>query len=162
MRKETTATTTDLSFTTHTRGRCRSDLSFIFSFLTLSYADDVAVMAKLLASFDTAPSSWSATIDCCEWDYIRCDKSNRVTIIYLASHNLIGTLPSDLDTLTQLTTLSFQGNSLSGPLPSFANLTSLQKLYLDNNNFTDLSFTNYALNYVFMFFNFVKINKLIF
>ena len=148
MRKETTATTTDLSF--------------IFSFLTLSYADDVAVMAKLLASFDTAPSNWSATIDCCEWDYIRCDKSNRVTIIYLASHNLTGTLPSDLDTLTQLTALSFQGNSLSGPLPSFANLTSLQKLYLDNNNFTDLSFTNYALNYVFMFFNFVKINKLFF
>ena len=32
VRKETTATTTNLSFTTHTRGRCRSDLGFIFSF----------------------------------------------------------------------------------------------------------------------------------
>ncbi|KAM4092231.1 hypothetical protein ACB094_06G022900 [Castanea mollissima] len=108
--------------------------TFIFSFLTLSYADDAAAMAKLLASFDTAPSGWSATTDCCKWKSVNCDGSNRVISINLASQSLTGTLPSDLGTITQLTTLSLQGNSL----PSLANLTSLQKLYLDNNNFTSI------------------------
>ncbi|KAM3696220.1 hypothetical protein ACJW31_06G021800 [Castanea mollissima] len=112
--------------------------TFIFSFLTLSYADDAAAMAKLLASFDTAPSGWSTTTDCCKWKNVNCDGSNRVTSINLASQSLTGTLPSDLGTLTQLTTLSLQGNSLSGRLPSLANLTSLQELYLDNNNFTSI------------------------
>uniref|UniRef100_A0A7N2R8J3 non-specific serine/threonine protein kinase n=1 Tax=Quercus lobata TaxID=97700 RepID=A0A7N2R8J3_QUELO len=112
--------------------------TFIFSFLTLSYADDSAVMAKLLTSFDTAPSGWSATTDYCMWKNVNCDGSNRVTFIDLASQSLTGILPSDLGTLTQLTTLSLRGNSLSGPLPSLANLTSLQKLYLDNNNFTSV------------------------
>ena len=112
--------------------------TFIFFFLTLSYADDSAAMAKLLASFGTAPSGWSSTTDCCKWKNVNCDGSNRVTSINLTSQPLTGTLPSDLGTLTQLTTLSLLGNSLSGPLPSLANLTSLQKLYLDNNNFTSI------------------------
>ena len=99
--------------------------TFIFSFLTLSYADDAAAMAKLLASFDTAPSGWSATTDCCKWKNVNCDGSNRVTSINIASQSLTGIL-------------SLQGNSLSGPLPSLANITSLQKLYLDNNNFTSI------------------------
>ncbi|KAK7825682.1 receptor-like kinase tmk4 [Quercus suber] len=80
--------------------------TFIFSFITLSYADDAAVMGKLLASFNTAPSGWSATTDCCKWKNVNCDGSNRVTSINLASQSLTGTLPSDLSTLTQLTTLS--------------------------------------------------------
>ncbi|KAL4643900.1 hypothetical protein ACB092_02G124700 [Castanea dentata] len=123
-------------------GRLRTLLiylsTFVFSFLTLSSANDSAAMAKLLASFVPAPSGWSATTDCCKWKNVNCDGSNRVTSINLASQSLTGTLPSDLGTLTQLTTLSLQGNSLSGPLPSLANLTSLQKLYLDNNNFTSI------------------------
>uniref|UniRef100_A0A2N9GX28 Protein kinase domain-containing protein n=1 Tax=Fagus sylvatica TaxID=28930 RepID=A0A2N9GX28_FAGSY len=37
-----------------------------------------------------------------------------------------------------LTSLSLQSNSLSGPIPALANLSSLQQLYLDNNNFTSI------------------------
>ena len=59
--------------------------TFIFSFLTLSYADDVATMAKLVASFVTAPSGWSTTTDYCKWKNVDCDRSNRVTSIDLAS-----------------------------------------------------------------------------
>ncbi|KAF3954285.1 hypothetical protein CMV_020350 [Castanea mollissima] len=112
--------------------------TFIFSFLTLSSADDAAVMTKLLGSFGTAPSGWSTTTGCCQWKNVSCDGSNRVTSINLVNQSLTGTLPSNLGTLTRLTTLSFQGNSLSGPIPSLANLTSLQQLYLDNNNFSSI------------------------
>ena len=63
-------------------------------------------MAKLLASFRTAPSSWSTTTDCCKWKNVNCDGSNRVTSINLVSQSLIRTLPSNLDALTKLTTLS--------------------------------------------------------
>ena len=77
--------------------------TLIFSFLTLSSADDAAVMAKLLASFGTAPSGWSNTTDYCGWKDVICDRSNRVTIITLVSQSLTGTLPSDLGTLTRLT-----------------------------------------------------------
>ena len=111
--------------------------TFIFSFLTLSSANDAAVMAKLLASFSTAPSGWTNSTDYCNWTYVVCDRG-RVTDIELISQSLSGTLPSDLGTLTQLETLSLQENSFSGPMPSFANHTSLRYLYLDNNNFSSI------------------------
>lgn len=63
----------------------------------------------------------------------------------MASKGLSGTLPSDLNQLSQLVTLSFQSNSLSGSLPSLANLQFLQDIYLDSNNFTSIDkdfFTN--------------------
>ena len=113
----------------------------IFSILTLSSftsADDAAVMSKLLAALSPTPSGWSNTTDYCNWKNVICDSTLRVTSIKLDFQSLSGTLPSDLGTLTQLTNLSFRGNSLSGPIPSLANLTSLQQLYLDTNNFTSI------------------------
>ncbi|XP_059446985.1 receptor-like kinase TMK4 [Corylus avellana] len=100
-------------------------------------ADDAAVMSELLAALTPAPSGWSASTGPCSWKNVNCD-GGRVTSINLASQSLSGTLPSNLGSLTQLTSLSLQGNSFSGPLPSLANLSSLQKLYLDNNNFTSI------------------------
>lgn len=68
-----------------------------------------------------------------------CDKNTkRVLSISLGSQSLSGKLPSGLNSLSQLKTLSFQQNKLSGPLPTLANLTSLQEIYLDNNNFTQI------------------------
>ncbi|XP_056687376.1 receptor-like kinase TMK4 [Spinacia oleracea] len=56
--------------------------------------------------------------------------------ISLPSQNISGSLPSNLNSLSQLTTISLQNNQLSGPLPSFANLKLLQEIHLDFNNFT--------------------------
>ena len=71
------------------------------------------------------------------WTNVSCEGS-RVTVIKLISQNLSGTLPSKLSTLTWLDTLALQENSLSGPIPSFANHTSLWFLYLDNNKFSSI------------------------
>lgn len=69
---------------------------------------------------------------------MKCDGSNRVTSLNLASKSLTGTLPSDLNSLSQLTTLSLQSNSLTGAFPSLANLTMLQTAFLGSNNFSSI------------------------
>ncbi|GMY32109.1 receptor-like kinase TMK4 [Fagus crenata] len=119
-------------------------LLYLYTFISLltlssfTAADDAAAMSKLLAALSPAPSGWSATTACCSWKNVNCDSTGRVTSIKLVSQGLSGTLPSDLNTLTQLTSLSLQSNSLSGPIPPLANLSSLQQLYLDTNNFTSI------------------------
>ncbi|XP_047315841.1 receptor-like kinase TMK4 [Impatiens glandulifera] len=111
-------------------------LLLIFSLLTA--ADDSAVMTKLAAGISPSRKTWTGT-NYCSWQGIRCDTStNRVISINLDSASLSGTLPSDLNQLSQLTTLALQRNSLSGVLPSLSNLSSLQEVYLDGNSFTSI------------------------
>ncbi|XP_043710475.1 receptor-like kinase TMK4 [Telopea speciosissima] len=112
---------------------------FFFFFFLFSpiVADDGAVMKKLATSLYSTPSDWKSN-DFCSWTGIRCDKSKRVTSISLASKSLSGTLPSNLNELSQLQTLSLQNNQISGALPTLANLTNLEEVYLDNNNFTSI------------------------
>ncbi|XAR48820.1 Non-specific serine/threonine protein kinase [Bertholletia excelsa] len=102
----------------------------------LSAADDAGVMSKLASGLTSKPSDWTGS-DYCSWTGINCD-AKRVTSISLASKSLSGTLPSDLNQLSQLKTLSLQQNSLSGALPSLSNLSSLEKVFLDGNNFESL------------------------
>ncbi|KAK1381127.1 receptor-like kinase TMK4 [Heracleum sosnowskyi] len=109
-------------------------ISLLFS---LSFADDNAIMSKLSAAFTTPPTGWTGP-SYCGWTGIACDSSNRVTSINLPSKSLSGILPPELSQLSQLKTLALYGNSLSGTLPSFANLTSLQEIFLDSNNFTSV------------------------
>ncbi|GMY32079.1 putative receptor protein kinase TMK1 [Fagus crenata] len=113
----------------------------IFSILTLSSftsADDAVVMSKLLDALSPTPSNWSNTKHYCDWKNVTCDSTLRITSINLAYQSLSGTFPSNLGTLTQLTYLFLQRNFFAGPIPSFANLTSLQVLRLDTNNFTSI------------------------
>ncbi|CAB4293737.1 unnamed protein product [Prunus armeniaca] len=100
-------------------------------------AEDSDVMSKLAESLKNAPKDWSTGETYCDWEGIKC-VDNRVTSINLASKSLSGSLPSNLNSLTQLTTLSLQSNSLSGLFPSLANLSFLQEIYLDTNNFTSV------------------------
>ncbi|KAJ6883200.1 receptor-like kinase TMK4 [Populus alba x Populus x berolinensis] len=60
------------------------------------------------------------------------------SITPLPSGCLSGTLPPEISTLSELQSLSVQGNQLSGDLPSLANLTNLQNIFLDSNNFTSI------------------------
>ncbi|KAL6582181.1 Receptor-like kinase tmk4 [Orobanche minor] len=107
--------------------------------LLLSAADDSAVMSSLLSSLSPAPPRWSASTPFCNWTNVNCDStSSYVTSIDLNSASVSGSLPPELNQLFQLKSLAVQKNSLSGTLPSFENMTSLEQIYLDENDFTSV------------------------
>ncbi|PNX94382.1 receptor protein kinase TMK1-like protein [Trifolium pratense] len=117
-----------------------SKLFLSFSLLLhTAIADDAVFMNKLSKALTPTPSGWSSSATFCNWSGVKCDGSNRVISINLASSSLTGKLPSDLNSLSELTTLSLQSNSLSGELPSLANLSNLQTVFLGNNNFTSIA-----------------------
>ncbi|KAM6561992.1 hypothetical protein CsatB_021990 [Cannabis sativa] len=113
-------------------------LCFIFTTTTIAN-DESAAMADLLASISPTPLSWSNSVNYCDnWKGIECSSSGKVTTINLANHSLMGTLPSNLNSLKKLTFLNLQGNSLNGSLPLLSNLSLLKQIYLDSNNFTSV------------------------
>lgn len=96
------------------------------------------------------------------WEGISLN-NNRVTDIFLSSHNLTGVIPASIGNLTALEVLVLSGNNLSGSIPaemgnlsqlfvldlanndlsgavpaSFDNLTLLSSLTLHNNNLSDI------------------------
>ncbi|XVE84656.1 hypothetical protein DITRI_Ditri17bG0030500 [Diplodiscus trichospermus] len=107
----------------------------------LAAANDGPAILKIASSFRRAPRGWSSTSSdhYCKWPGIKCDKSNCVTSINLSSKSLSGTISPDISTLSELRSVSLRRNSLSGTIPSFANLSSLQSIYLDGNAFTWVS-----------------------
>ncbi|KAK4404070.1 Receptor-like kinase TMK4 [Sesamum angolense] len=124
---------------THTHHHFLLRLLPLLSLLVLSAADDSAVMLKLLSSLSPAPSGWSSSTRFCNWTNVNCDStSTYVTSINLNSASVSGSLPPELNQLSQLKSLAVQKNSLSGTLPSFENMTSLEQIYLDNNGFTSV------------------------
>ncbi|GAU17507.1 hypothetical protein TSUD_340510 [Trifolium subterraneum] len=73
------------------------------------------------------------------WKFIFCD-GDRVTQIQTKNLNLSGTLPQNLNQLTQLFNLGLQNNKLHGSLPSLKGLSNLKYAYLDNNEFDTIPF----------------------
>ncbi|KAL3585551.1 hypothetical protein D5086_012418 [Populus alba] len=115
-------------------------LSLLLSTTTTTTADDAATFLKLASALTPTPKGWSTTNsnDYCNWNGVKCDNSNNVISINLATQSLSGILPSELSTLSQLQSLSLQENKLSGALPSLANLASLREIYIGTNNFTSI------------------------
>ncbi|KAH8506286.1 hypothetical protein H0E87_013198 [Populus deltoides] len=115
-------------------------LSLLLSTTTTTTADDAATFLKLASALTPTPKGWSTTNsnDYCNWNGVKCDSSNNVISINLATQSLSGILPSELSTLSQLQSLSLQENKLSGALPSLANLASLREIYIGTNNFTSI------------------------
>ncbi|KAF5747418.1 receptor protein kinase TMK1 [Tripterygium wilfordii] len=94
---------------------------------------DAAAMLALKKSLNE-PEGWSDS-DPCLWKHVGC-QDNRVTRIQIGNQNLQGTLPPDLQNLTQLERLEVQGNNLSGSVPSLSGLSSLKVVMLSNNQFS--------------------------
>ena len=82
-------------------------------------------------------TGWLTTNQPCSWYGISCT-AGRVTSINLSYNNLSGTMPIELNDLTQLQTLILSTNQLSGSLPPLhpTNLDQLNLLHLDNNQFS--------------------------
>ncbi|XP_057756658.1 receptor-like kinase TMK2 [Arachis stenosperma] len=99
---------------------------------------EAAYMLKLMNALK--PPGWSNTTHMCQWTGVTCnDQSGRIEVIYLGSMSLTGTVPTGLnDSLSHLTSLYLFNNNLSGPVPSLANLSFLQDIYLGFNNFTSI------------------------
>ncbi|KAI3472724.1 hypothetical protein Pfo_028088 [Paulownia fortunei] len=100
-------------------------------------ADDADVMAKLAKSLNPFPSGWTGS-NFCKWQGVNCDSSNKVSSINLSSKSLSGILPSEINQLSSLKSLSLQRNQFSGPLPALSDLASLQEVNLDENSFNSI------------------------
>jgi hypothetical protein len=70
----------------------------------------------------------------CSWYGIACDAgATTVESVQLEGNNLVGTLPADLDHLTNLRLLFLGNNVLSGQIPPLAGLQSLTDVALGTN-----------------------------
>ncbi|KAK6945680.1 Serine-threonine/tyrosine-protein kinase, catalytic domain [Dillenia turbinata] len=133
----------------------------VFSFKLLDIAattniQDYTILRILLSEWQMVPPNWAGTDPCGDnWDGIGCT-NQRVTSISLSSMGLIGPLPSDIVSLTelQILDLSYNGglkgnipqeigslaklsNFFSGQIPdSIGNLTRLRYLSLNSNGFS--------------------------
>ncbi|KAK6145135.1 hypothetical protein DH2020_021955 [Rehmannia glutinosa] len=101
-------------------------------------AADAQVMAQLAQSIKPTPTGRDDSPNFCKWSGVNCDSSNRVTSINLESKSLSGTLPSELNQLSGLRSLSLQRNQFSGPLPVLSNLGALEDVTLDENSFDSI------------------------
>ncbi|KAJ0830244.1 putative protein kinase RLK-Pelle-LRR-IX family [Helianthus annuus] len=113
----------------------------LFISITLTFVQsqstDADVMQALKKNLSPLESlDWSDP-NPCKWEQVQC-LNNRVTRIQIGNKNLKGSLPETLNTLTDLQFLEFQTNQLTGPLPSLAGLTQLQRLLLNRNNFSSI------------------------
>ncbi|KAE8654781.1 putative receptor protein kinase TMK1 [Hibiscus syriacus] len=99
-------------------------------------SDDAAAMLALKKGLDPPESLGWTEPDPCKWNHVVCSNDKRVTRIQIGHQNLQGTLPSDLQHLTELERLELQWNNVSGPVPNLSGLSSLLVVMLSNNLFT--------------------------
>ncbi|KAL5702763.1 hypothetical protein ACHQM5_027936 [Ranunculus cassubicifolius] len=111
--------------------------SLLFIFFLSTAADDASIMKDLAKGLSSTPAGWTDA-DPCQWTGITCDNSGEVTSIQLSSKSISGTLPPNLNKLKNLQKISIQNNKFSGPLPSFSDLSELQTINLDGNEFTSV------------------------
>ena len=85
----------------------------------------------------TARINWLSNELLSEWYGVTTDANGRVTNLNLGSNELTGSIPTELDQLTQLQMLNLHRNQLTGPIPTeLGQLTQLQVLNLYTNQLT--------------------------
>ncbi|KDP25825.1 hypothetical protein JCGZ_22547 [Jatropha curcas] len=116
-----------------------SGFSSMFHFVNsqANPSQDAAVMFSLKKSLNVPDSLGWSDPDPCNWNRVTCTEK-RVTRIQIGRQGLQGTLPSNLQNLTQLVRLEVQWNNISGPVPSLSGLSSLQVVMLSGNQFTSI------------------------
>ncbi|CAN4107634.1 unnamed protein product [Withania somnifera] len=103
-----------------------------------SAATDAEVMQELKKLVNPPSSLTWTDPNPCNWDKVDCSKDGRVTRIQVGDQGLKGSLPPNMSNLTELQVFEVQKNELTGALPSFAGLNSLQSILVSNNGFTSI------------------------
>lgn len=97
--------------------------------LKKQYSKLVPTDCRVLSFLNT-----SIPLDCCNTTASTCDTNNRVFQLDLSYQQLSGNFPTDLFTLTELTSLSLAFNQISGSIPlDIDKLTQLSLLDLSSN-----------------------------
>ncbi|KAB2620097.1 receptor protein kinase TMK1 [Pyrus ussuriensis x Pyrus communis] len=97
--------------------------------------DDGAAMEALSKSIGPNSLGWSGT-NYCNWGQVSCTKDGKVFKIQLGNQKLTGTLPPEIQKLSNLQQLEVQNNQLTGAFPSLSGLQPLQVLLAHDNNFS--------------------------
>src|SRR5450759_232282 len=86
----------------------------------------------------TISTDWNgATGTECTWFGVTCNiAGTTVTGIDLGGNNLTGTLPANLNTLTNLFDFYVYSNLLTGTIPALTGLTNLENFDVDSNQLT--------------------------
>ncbi|GJY86899.1 leucine-rich repeat protein, partial [Tanacetum coccineum] len=89
-------------------------------------------------------TSWNHSIHFCDWNGISCGKRHkRVTVLWLDSQGLEGSLSPLVGNLSFLRKLSLGNNSFQGTIPhELGRLSKLRHLYLHTNKFSGVIPTN--------------------
>ena len=99
----------------------------------------VALYASTNGDSWTNNDYWNSdTVPLCDWYGIYCPDSTNVTSIDLNNNNLDGTIPPEIEYLTNLAQLGLTGNiKLNGIIPpEIGKLTNLANLFLFGNSLT--------------------------
>lgn len=112
-------------------------LGFVDFSVSQNGVDDSTMHALKLSLNLTSDVDWSNP-NPCKWVSVECDGSNRVTKIQLKQKGILGTLPPDLQNLSELVVLELFLNRISGPIPDLSGLSRLQTLNLHDNLFTSV------------------------
>jgi hypothetical protein len=89
-----------------------------------------------------ATAGWVTNASECEWDtedyeVAVCDSSGAFSTLYLEERQLTGTLPAEIELLSDVQGIYLTTNNVSGSIPSeIGNLDLLSFLYLEDNNLT--------------------------
>ncbi|APY09144.1 hypothetical protein BWZ20_12895 [Winogradskyella sp. J14-2] len=112
---------------------------------------DYNILIDLYAATDgdswTNNTNWlNQNIPLSSWFGITTSNNN-VTNVNLAYNNLQGSLPNTLTELSSAVSLVFNNNNLSGIIPNFSSIATLEFLRLINNDYSFLDFEpNYSNN----------------
>ena len=104
-------------------------------------AEDRAVLVELYNATDganwTNNTNWLSERPIREWLGVTIDASGRVNGLVLVGNGLAGEVPTELESLSSLTTLRLGGNQLTGEIPTeLGNLANLRQLVLYSNQLT--------------------------
>ena len=106
-------------------------------------ASDKALLEALYDSTGgdswTNSTNWKTDRPLKDWEGVTVNRGGRVVKLKLNNNKLRGTVPTDIDKLTELTELDLSGNAgLTGRIePEFGNLTLLDKLDLSNGGWNE-------------------------